>query len=201
MFSKPIAVVLAVVLVAGSIPVDAREKNAKEPGTKKDGARIEGRIVAADGETAVPQATVKFVPLLPDTPTVTVATNPKGWFVAENVPVGYVDLVVESEGSAFVGDQVINVAPMGRQELQVVLARRGDRTESWWSGREIKPLPGGGTADGIAELRPKVGGKDFWKSPKGLAVLGGIGAAVLLLIASGGGGSSASASPPSASQP
>ena len=197
MLSRHIALMLAVTLVAGSIPVDARKKKEQEAesSTKGGGSRIEGRVVRADGETAASQATVKFVPLLPETPTVTVVTNPKGWFAAEGVPVGYVDLVIEFEGAAFVGNQVLNVAPMGRQELQVVLARRGERTESWWSGREIKPLPGGGQADGIAELRPKLGGKDFWKSPKGLAVLGGIGAAVLLAIASGG-GSTASASQP-----
>lgn len=193
MFFRIVAVVLVGTLVAGSIPAHARKKKEEAPEPKPGGARIEGRVVRADGDTAAAQATVKFVPLLPDTPVVSVSTNAKGWFVAQGVPVGYVDLVVESEGAAFVGNQVINVAPMGRQELQVVLARRGERTESWWTGREIKPLPGGGTADGIAELRPKVGGKDFWKSPKGLAVLGGIGAAVLLAIASGG-GSNASAS-------
>jgi hypothetical protein len=195
MFSRHIAAVLCVSLVAGTIPAEARKKKEEEPAPKNRGARIEGRVVRADGETAVAQATVKFVPLLPDSPTVTAATNPKGWFVAEGIPIGYVDLVVESEGAGFVGNQVINVAPMGRQELQVVLARRGDRTESWWTGREIKPLPGGGQADGIAELRPKVGGKEFWKSPKGLAVLGGIGAAVLLAIASGGGSSARTTQP------
>jgi hypothetical protein len=191
MLTKHVAWMLIACLVAGSLPAQARPKE-KTAGEGK--TRVQGRIVRADGKTAAAQVTVKFVPLLPDSPTTTVATNAKGWFVAEGVPVGYHDLVVEAEGAAFVGNQVINVAPAGRQELEIVIARRAERTESWWSGREIKPLPGGGEADGIAELRPKLGGKDFWTSPKGLAILGGIGAAVLLAIASGGGGSSASAS-------
>ena len=185
MFDKPLAVVLVATLFAGSLPVHAKKKQ-DEPAEAKTRTRIEGRVALADGKTAAPQATVKFIPLLPDMPSVTTVTDAKGRFVAEGVPVGYVDLVVESEGAAFVGTQVLNVAPMGKQELEVVIARRGERTASWWSGREIKPLPGGGEADGVAEVNPKAGGKEFWVSPKGLAILGGIGAAVLLAIASGG---------------
>lgn len=194
MLTKHVACLLVALLVAGSLPIEARKKNEEESAKPGSPTRVQGRVLRADGKTAAAQATVKFVPLLPDSPTVTAVTGPKGWFVAEGVPVGYHDLVVESEGAAFVGNQVVNVSPTGKQELEIVVARRAERTESWWSGREIKPLPGGGEADGIAELRPKVGGKEFWTSPKGLAVLGGIGAAVLLAIASGGGESSASAS-------
>lgn len=192
MLVRQFSILLIVSLLAGSVPAYARkdksEKKSEEttPETKWR-TRIHGRVVRADGKTAAAQATVKFVPLLPDTPTTAVVTNAKGWFVAEGVPVGYVDLVVESEGAAFVGTQVINVAPLAKQEVDIVIALRAERTASWWSGREIKPLPGGGEADGIAELKPKVGGKEFWTSPKGLAILGGIGAVALLAIASGGG--------------
>lgn len=166
----------------------------------KDGAgsaaAVEGRVLAGEGKGTISGAVVKAYPLDGGEPLIAPATGSKGAFALRGLPFGYYDLVVEAEGATYVGNQVINVAPSSKIEVDVRLTRYAEKSASWWAGREQRRLPGGGNADGLAEIRQTLRGKEFWKSPKGLAIVGGIGAAALLAIASSGGGSNASASTP-----
>jgi hypothetical protein len=97
---------------------------------------------------------------------------------------GYVDLAVETAEGLFVADRVLNLAPA--QKAAVILtilpaaelapARRGELRQ--FPGAEGSPL-------GLAQLREKLRGREFWRSPMGVAILAGAGGAALLAIASG----------------
>lgn len=187
------SVIAAALLTFPSMPASAKADKNAEPA----GGRILGKIFAVDGKTPVPGATVRAVPLQGEKAAASAPSDAKGQFELSGLAFGYFDLVVEAPGGTFIANQVVNVPPAGKLVVQFSLTPYDDKSPSWWAGREPRPLPGGGTATGSAEMRQSPRGAEFWKSPKGIAVLAGIGGAVLLAIAvsGGGGGSSNSVSP------
>lgn len=106
-----------------------------------------------------------------------------GKFVLEDLPRGYFDLAVETPAGLYVAAQVVHLPPSGKVRLEFTLA----------------PYPGGepipdreryaGRDDegaGLAEIARKVRGRDFWRSPAGIAILAGTGGAAVLGVALSG---------------
>jgi hypothetical protein len=167
------------------------------PAAEPTGAEIRGRVFRSDGKAAIEGAVVSIYTL--DTGKVYSAepTPGSGEFVLTGLPYGYADLYVETADGMFAGNQVLNLAPGGKVAVSLNLSTFADKPPAWWSGREPKELPGSGKKPiGIAELQAKARGREFWKSPAGIATLSAIGAAVLIAVAVGG-GSESDASPSS----
>lgn len=191
-YKQAVSVTAAAILVLVSgFPVAAKSPE-KDP--EPTGGRISGKVFAADGKTAVGAAVVKAVPLQGGETRASSPSNAKGEFSLDGLTFGYYDLIVEAASGTYIANQVVNVPPSGKLVIQFALTPYGEKSPSWWAGREPRALPGGGTATGSAELRQRQRGAEFWKSPGGIAVIAGIGGVALLAIASGGGYSSTTAS-------
>jgi len=118
------------------------------------------------------------------------ATNAKGEYLITGLPYGYFDLAVETEGGIFVASQVVNVAPASKNVVTLSLGQPGAIAET-----ASRSFPGTDQAPiGEARVQEKLGGSDFWRSPKGVGILAASGGALLLAIAGGGGSSNASPS-------
>jgi hypothetical protein len=190
---RPVALALVILL---AVPLSAL--SAEETGTKPPvgDAKVKAKVLKSDGKTSLAGATLRGYHL--DTGQVfsSSPTNAKGECEITGLPHGYFDLTVETEDGVFVGNQVVNVPPSGSAVLSFTLTNFAERSAAWWSGKTQREIPGTNKpSQGIAEIRLKPVGREFWTSPKGIAVIGGAAAAVLLLLASGGGGSSGSSSP------
>lgn len=107
-----------------------------------------------------------------------------GKFRIENLPRGIYDIAVETEtGSLYVASEVLHLPPSGKVSVDFRLEPYPP--EGPPAGRERfagSDAPG----VGLARVEPKLAGKDFWRSPKGLAIVGGVGASVLLWLAVSG---------------
>jgi len=169
---------------------------AKKEAAEPTGAEIRGKIYRSDGKTAVSGAVVSVYVLDTGNVITSPPTGDNGEFVLTGLPYGYADLYVETAEGMLAGSQVLNLSPGGKVSVSLDLSSFADKPPAWWSGREPKELPGSGKKPvGVAELRSKVRGKEFWKSPGGIATLGAIGGLALLAIAAGGGGNNSNASP------
>jgi hypothetical protein len=193
-FRKTFAGVVA--LLALVAPGSGFLAAAKGSDAKSEGADIQGKVFRADGKTAVSGAVVTAYLLDAGRTISSPPSRGNGEFELTGLPFGYADLYVETAEGVFAGNQVVNLAPGGKLAVSFQLSTYGERSPAWWSGREPKELPGSGKKPiGIAELRTKVRGREFWRSPGGIATLGAIGGGALLAIAAGSGGSSTAASP------
>ena len=97
------------------------------------------------------------------------------------LPYGYFDLAVETPQGLFIADRVINVGPEGTAAVILTIAPFDPSTQAQarrHPGSDLDPT-------GLAALRSKAKGRDFWRSPKGVAIVSGLSAAALLAIASG----------------
>lgn len=181
---RVLAVGLSAILAA---PALALEHSPATSGSTLDTARLAGKVFAADGETPVEGAVVRVHFLEGDRVVESPGTDGDGEFEIEGLPHGYADLVVASGGDLFVGSRFVVLPPSGKVRVRVSLARREDRSETWWAAKVPLELPrDGGSAAGIAELDTRLRGRDFWKSPAGIAVLAAAGGALLLAITIGG---------------
>jgi len=122
-------------------------------------------------------------------------TGSKGDYEIEGLPFGYFDLAVETDAGLFVANQVVNVAPAGKTSVSMTLATSaqaaaGDPPARVFPGASQEP-------SGVAAVSEKASGRDFWRSPKGVAIIAGGGALVLLAIAGGSSSSNDNASPSS----
>lgn len=179
-----LAALLAAVLAGGGAVVPAAEAKEKTP--EPQGARLSGRVFESDGATPARGAVVRVHPLEASTVTASPPTDDKGRFEVEGLAHGYVDLTIEQDGAVFAGSEVVSLPPEGKVAVDLTLTRLDERSAAWWATRGPLQLPGGqGQAAGIAEVRPEVGGRDFWKSKKGIAILAAVGGAALLAIAVG----------------
>jgi len=120
-------------------------------------------------------------------------TGSGGDYSIEGLPYGYFDLAVETSDGLFVANQVVNVPPAGKASISMALATEaqaaamGDAQARVFPGAQVQP-------SGVAAVSEKSTGKDFWRSPKGVAIIAGGGALVLLAIAGGGSSNSNSSS-------
>jgi hypothetical protein len=146
------------------------------PGTSK----IEGKILDAAG-AKVRDARVLAYHLSSETLFTSEPTGGEGEFRITDLPYGYFDLAVETSSGLFVADRVVNLAPAGSVVVIFTLApfRPGDAGQARrHPGREVDP-------SGTASLSRKPKGREFWRSPKGVAIIAGVAGAGLLAIAVG----------------
>lgn len=179
-----IAPLLAAALAGGGAVVSPLEAKEKAPGSER--ARLTGRIFENDGVTPARGCVVRVHPLETGPVIVSSPTDDKGRFEVEGLAHGYVDLTVERDAAVFASSEIVSLPPKGKVEVDLTLTRLDERSAAWWATRAPLQLPGGqGQATGIAEVRPEIGGRDFWKSKKGIAILAAVGGAVLLAIVIG----------------
>lgn len=108
-------------------------------------------------------------------------TRPDGECIVPALPYGYYDLAIEAPDGLYIADRVINVAPSGASDVVFTLAAFETGTAALarkHPGSERDPV-------GVAAMQIRARGRDFWRSPKGVAIIAGVSGAALLAIASG----------------
>lgn len=184
----PLRTLLAL-LILGSFFIPAAVAEEKGP----DSAKIVGTIFGSDGKSKISGAKVHAYHLSTEATFTSAPTGNDGKYEITGLPYGYFDLAVETPNGIFVANQVANVAPTAKAVLSFTIREYGDDDDD-----ERRAFPGAQSdSSGVANVRQRLTGRDFWKSPKGIAVIGGSAGAALLAIAAGGG----SDSPASATQP
>lgn len=175
-FRRRSAILAALVTAAMLVPA-ARAQDAEPPKEKPVPARLQGKIVGANGKSPVAGARVHAYHLSSERTLTAGPTGRNGEFSFDDVVYGYYDLAVETAEGLFVVDQVINVPPAGKAVVQLSIRTFAQgATESQkrrFAGREEQP-------SGVAAARERLTGRDFWRSPKGVAVIVGVGAAALI---------------------
>jgi hypothetical protein len=151
-------------------------------------SRIVGKVLERDGKTPVAGAIVRADHLRTGDAFTGAPSGKDGSYALDDLPYGYVDLTVETGDGTYVADQVVNVPPSGKVAVTFALSRNEQLPQGWWTGREPRPAPAEGPpVVGVAEVKQRAKGAEFWKSGKGIAILAGVGGAALLAIAAGGG--------------
>jgi hypothetical protein len=93
---------------------------------------------------------------------------------------GYYDVAVETpDGEIYLADRVVNMPPSGSLAAILTLAPFEPATAALarkHPGSERDP-------SGTAELTRKPKGREFWRSPKGVAIIGTLGGVALIAIA------------------
>jgi hypothetical protein len=182
-----ISLALQPVLLAQEAPVEGN-------------STLSGKITGSDGKP-LPGARVLAYHLSSEDIFSSEPTDSKGEYLIAGLPYGYFDLAVETGDGLFVANQVFNVAPGSKTAISMSL-----RTLAQAEGTgeaQARVFPGASQEpSGVAAVSEKLTGREFWRSPKGVAIIAGGGALVLLAIASGGSSSSSSPEPePSPSTP
>jgi hypothetical protein len=142
--------------------------------------RILGEVIGPDG-SKLAGATIIAYHLSTEEVFRSLPTDGKGHFELAELPYGYFDVAVQTDDGLFVADQVVNVPPSGKATMNMTLVA-GTTSDTPPRGFAGLDTP----ATGVARVDAKQHGGSFWKSSKGIAVLGGVGAAVLLAIALSG---------------
>ena len=168
---------MALALSLASIaPVQAQATNVSDT----EPSRISGKVLSADGKP-VADAHVMAYHLSTEELYTSAPTGANGEYVLASLPYGYFDLAVETEAGVFAGNQVVNLAPASKMVVHFTTVEFGAGDPA------ARSFPGTGEpSSGMARVREKVTGRQFWASAKGVAILTGGGAAALLYIASSG---------------
>lgn len=143
-------------------------------------AKIAGKVLDAQGKQ-VPGARMLAYHLSSEQLFTSEPTEKNGECRIEGLPYGYYDLAIETPDGLFVANRVINLAPAGTAAVILTVVPYQPATASAarkHPGSDQEPL-------GQAELSRKPKGREFWRSPKGVAIIAGIGGAGLLAIALG----------------
>lgn len=168
--SLPLAVLLAL-CASGPLAAELRPKTGD--------ARLSGKIVGADGES-LSGATLIAYHLESESTFRSEPTHGDGAYEISGLPFGYFDLAVESSAGLYVADLVVNVAPSSKTVVVLDLSAGGPDPA-------LRDFPGSNaTPVGVASVREKVRGRDFWRSAKGISIFAGAGGVALLAIAAGG---------------
>ena len=147
-----------------------------EPGT----SRLAGKIIDSKGHK-VRDARVLAYHLSSEVLHASEPTHGGGEFRIDDLPYGYYDVAVQTPDGLYVADRVVNLAPAGVTVVILTVVAYQPADEGWtrkYPASELDPI-------GHAELRKKLKGREFWRSPSGVAILAGIGGAALLSLALG----------------
>ena len=145
-------------------------------------SKIRGKIVNRDGTGRIRGARVLAYHLSSSQLFVSEPTS-KGRFEIRELPYGYYDLAVETTEGLYAASQVVNIAPSGTATVVLTLAPFQPATAGLarkFPTRDVEP-------SGLAEVRRKLRGREYWRSPKGVAIIAGIGGVALLALAAGSG--------------
>jgi hypothetical protein len=146
------------------------------PGTGK----IAGKLLDADGKK-LPNSRVLAFHLSSSRLFTSEPTGKGGEFRILELPYGYYDLAIETPEGLFVADRVVNLAPAGTVLVILTVVPFGPAD----TGRPREHPASDLEPVGLAQMRKKLRGREFWRSPKGVAIITGIGGAALLGLASG----------------
>jgi len=144
-------------------------------------AKIKGKIVAVDGADGIRGSRVLAYHVSSARMFVSEPAGRGGGFEIRGLPYGYYDLAVETPGGLYPASQVVNVAPSGSLTLVLALAPYQPATAGLarkFPERDVDP-------SGVVEIRKKLRGREYWRSPGGIAILSGIGGIALLGLAAG----------------
>jgi hypothetical protein len=147
-----------------------------QPGT----SRLSGKVIDSKGHK-VRDARILAYHISSEALHASEPTRGNGEFRIGGLAYGYYDVAVETPDGLYVADRVVNLAPAGAAVLilTVVAYQPADEGRTrMYPASETDPV-------GHAELRKKLKGREFWRSPTGVAILAGIGGAVLLSLAVG----------------
>jgi len=174
--SFKIALVLTLVV---TLSIGASGLRAQEPETGT--SRLRGRVFAADGKQPLAGATVLAYHLSTEQVFRSEPTSHNGQFEIDGLPLGYYDLAVETADGLFAGSDVINLPPAGKAEVNLI-ATPFDVAGA--TAGEPRPFPGATSAsEGVVRVERRMTQREFWRSPKGVAILAGAGAVALVAIA------------------
>jgi hypothetical protein len=153
-------------------------------------SELSGRLLKEDGTPLVGATLLAYHLATTDVFTAE-PTNDNGEYELTGLPYGYFDLAVETPDGLYVASEVVNISPSSKSVLTLTVGGFIGATEEarTFPGTDAEPV-------GVARVKEKPGGKDFWKSGKGIAIIAGGGAALLLLATSSGGDDNASPSTP-----
>ena len=153
------------------MPVLAKDESA--------GSLLTGKVLGADGKTPIGGATVFAYHLSTEELKQSPPTGSDGQYNIPGLGFGYYDLAVETNERLYVASHVVNVPPGGKALVVFTLVAYGPDDQP-------RDFPGSDDdASGLAKILEKKTRKEFFRSPKGVALAAGTGGAVLLIIASG----------------
>jgi len=180
-----VAALALVGLLAPLLPAEEQDTGSAAPPSGT--SALSGRIVA-NGGTPTVGATVIIYHLSTEQLFRSEPTDAKGGFAFESLPYGYFDVAVMAPYGLFVADAVVNVPPSGKTTVSLALIPGAtEATLRTFPGTDQQPV-------GVATMA-RAGGKSFWSSAGGIAVIAGGGAVALAALASGGGSDGPAASP------
>jgi len=171
---------MLLVLLGALLPLRAQEP---EPAPQPAGhTRLQGKIVDSEGKRGVEGAVVLAYHLSTEEIYRSEPTGSKGAYRIEGLPSGYYDLAVEGPDGLFVGSNVVNIPPGSKAVINFTMTPFSAATATTDAGRSFPGLDA--ASSGTATVMRKGTSKDFWRSPKGVAILAGTGGVILLVIAS-----------------
>lgn len=194
--NRSIAVFCAVALFfAPGLPCPAAGETATDNDAAGSGT-ITGEIVGVGGKGKAGRAVVHAYHIESGKVISSEPAGANGSFTLAGLPIGYLDLAVEYQGEIYIANQVINMPPSGKMVLRFSLAEFGNLPEEDALGGRESRFPGTDkSASGYASIKQRLRGREFWRSPKGIAIIAGGGGLVLLGIASGGGDDASPSNP------
>jgi len=147
------------------------------------GARIEGTVRTRSAGAAFPVrgAVVHSYEVATGKLRSSEPVGDNGAFRLSGLPHGWYELAVEVDGVTYLASRALDLAPDDVRPIELVL-------EPIAADAQVGRFAGTGReATGIARLERQVTTKEFWFGPKGIAILGSVGAAALIgaAIASG----------------
>lgn len=162
-----------IAILAVVAPASAAEPQSP---AKPTGARIEGSVRSRSGDASSPArgGRVLAYEVAAATLRATQAIADDGSFRIEGLPHGWYELAVEFDGALYVGNRALDLDPGSVRPVKIELLPPPTGT----SPRRFPGSPQEPT--GLAVLEKQTTTKEFWFGGKGIAILGGVGAAALI---------------------
>ena len=179
---------LLLVLLGALLPLLAQEP---EPSPHPVGyTRLQGKVQGSGDQRRVAGAVVLAYHLSTDEMYRSEPTGSNGAYAIEGLPFGYYDLAVEGPEGLFVGSHVVNIPPGGKATINFTMIAFDTTTALAEARQEFGGLDR--PSSGTATVTRKRTSREFWRGPKGVAIMAGTGGVILLVIASDSNETSAS---------
>ena len=161
-----------------TIPQQAVRAQYTQPGMRGTG-KLQGKLIDTEGRK-LRGARILAYHLSSAALYTSEPTGGDGKYRVTEMVHGYYDVAVEtSDGEIYLADRVVNMPPSGSLAVILTLAAFEPTTAPLarkHPGSEQDP-------SGMAELERKPKGREFWRSPKGVAIIGGLAGVALIAIA------------------
>lgn len=190
MTRRPVAATLATALFlagCGDLTAAATSAESKKAAKKPPPiptAAIHGRVLTPDGKKGVTGAVVRLRWLDSGEIVSSPPSANNGNYQIKGLGFGYAELVVETTDGIFVSDRIVDIPPAGSVAADFRVTPFSARTAEYWASRRPATTSTvAGEPLGLAETREKLAGRDFWKSPAGIAIIAGVAGAIFLAAA------------------